>query len=46
METIKFCKKCDTVIFIPKNQEFAICPKCGEVFINPSSDEDDINKEK
>lgn len=46
MEVIKFCKKCDSVIFLPEDQEMKICPRCGEVFINntytvPSLDEED-----
>ena len=45
MEIIKFCKKCDTVIFMQEDQEMELCPRCGEVFINnsytsPSVEED------
>ena len=50
METIKFCKDCDTVIFIDDSVDMKLCPKCGKAFINtnykiPKLKEDEEKKE-
>jgi DNA-directed RNA polymerase subunit M/transcription elongation factor TFIIS len=51
MEEVKFCKNCDTVVFIPikEGQDVVNCPRCGEVFINNtytiSSDDEEIKED-